>query len=133
MTGSVPQAFLALSNERRERGCIMTTNFGSVRIQGISGQMYRFRAYALDAVLDRVGGVFFITSRNEAVDGRVAHSRIWCGETSDLSSRSFSDAQEASFKSYGANCICVLPSDDARYRTTVEKDIHSKYKLLCVS
>lgn len=109
----------------------MTSQLGSLHIRGSSGRTYQFLAFALDAVFDRVGGVYFVTRRNAAGKGRVAHSRIYCGETSDLSSRVFSDAQAASFKSYGANCICVHLSDDAQDRRAVEQDIHSKYKLLC--
>jgi len=111
----------------------MITTLGHVPIQGKSGQIYHFHAYALDTVFDRVGAVYFITSRNAAKDGRTAHSRIFCGETADLSTRASLDGHAASFKQYDANCICVYLSEDAEFRRSLEEDIHSNYKLLCTA
>ena len=109
----------------------MRTSLGNVHINGASGQSYLFHAFALDTVFDQVGAVYFITSRNALKDGRVAHSRIYCGETANLSSQSWNKEQAASFKSHGANCICIFLSEDAQLRHTVEEDIHSNYRLLC--
>jgi hypothetical protein len=109
----------------------MNNSLGSVRIRGISGQTYLFQAYSLETVFDRVGAVYFVTSRNTAKDGRMAHSRIYCGETADLSARTFNDQHATSFKLHGANSICILLSEDAGHRCAIEKDIHSNYKLLC--
>ena len=111
----------------------MTTSLGHVPIRGSSGQVYHFHAYSLDTVFDRVGGVYFITSRNVAKDGRTAHSRIYCGETADLSTRASDDDHAASFKQFGANCICVFLSEDAEFRRSLEEDIHGNYKLLCTA
>jgi hypothetical protein len=111
----------------------MSTSLGHVPIQGRSGQIYHFHAYALETPFDRVGAVYFITSRNVSKDGRTAHSRIYCGETEDLSTRASRDAHAASFKQFGANCICVILSEDAEFRRTLEEDIHSNYKLLCTA
>jgi hypothetical protein len=109
----------------------MTTSLGSFCARGKSGRTYPFQAFSLDAVFDRVGAVYFITCRKIDKDGRIAHSRIYCGETADLSARTLSTEQATSFASYGANCICVFISEDTQQRHDVEKDIHQNYKLLC--
>jgi hypothetical protein len=103
---------------------------GNVRIKGISGREYKFRAYPLDTKFSHFGAVYFITSRNQNPDGRIAHSRIYCGRTSDLSIR-IDDAP--SFKENNANCICILPQDDKDSRVEIENDIRQNYTLLCNS
>ena len=103
---------------------------GNVRIKGKSGKEYKFRAYPLNTKFDNFGAVYFITSRNQDPDGRVSHSRIYCGRTSDLSIRIHTTA---SFKENNANCICILPQEDKDSRTEIESDIKQNYTLLCNS
>ena len=101
---------------------------GNVRIKCKSGNEYKFRAYPLNTKFDNFGAVYFITSRNQDPDGRVSHSRIYCGRTSDLSIRIHTTA---SFKENNANCICILPQEDKDSRTEIESDIKQNYTLLC--
>ena len=108
----------------------MAVGLGNVRIKGLSGRMYTFRAYPLNTTFAKVGAVYCITSRNQQPDGRISHSRICCGETDNLSSRSDTHEREDSLKANHANCICILPNMDEETRVEIESDIHRKYKFL---
>ncbi len=103
---------------------------GNVRIQGLSGKIYKFRAYPLATRFAEFGAVYFITERKEDAKGRTSHSRIDCGQTRNMSVPSFSEAQIASYEVHAANCICVLPVRDDSSREAIEQDIRGKYKLL---
>lgn len=107
------------------------TEFGTVRIKGSSGRTYTFQAYPLGVEFDEIGAVYFITGRTLTTDGRISHSRIYCGQTADLSKRRHSNQQERTFKACNANCICILPVEEETSRLAIEQDIHRNYKLLC--
>ncbi|MBI5476264.1 MAG: hypothetical protein HY964_05950 [Ignavibacteriales bacterium] len=104
---------------------------GNVRIKGISGKEYKFRAYPMDTKFIHLGAVYFITSRNLNPDGRISHSRIYCGETNDLSTYFDDNKNVSCFKAHFANCICILPQEDEQSRLNIENDVHNNYKLLC--
>ncbi|MBI1804956.1 MAG: hypothetical protein HY033_13090 [Ignavibacteriae bacterium] len=93
--------------------------------------MYTFRSYPLETAFAKFGAVYFISSRNQDPDGRISHSRIFCGETDNLSVRLDNALQTVSFKANNANCICILPKEDEDIRMEIERDIHQKYKFLC--
>ncbi len=107
---------------------MMNAGLGNVRVKGSSGKMYTFRAYPLETEFAKFGAVYFISNRNHSEDGRISHSRIYCGETSNLSG---SPKKTDSFQANHANCICILPKEDESQRTEIEHDIHQKYKFLC--
>ena len=105
--------------------------YGNVRIKGLSGKMYNFRAYPLETHFGEFGAVFFITGRKKRrTGGKMAHSRIYCGETPNMSVCPYSDNQSASFRANYANCICVLPVTEGDTRLDIERDIHQNYRLL---
>lgn len=110
---------------------MINVGMGNVRIKGLSGRMYTFRAYPMETKFAEIGAVYFITGRTENLDGRISHSRIYCGQTSNMSVRLYNVLQSASFKTNNANCICTLPIEDETSRHDIEKDIHQNYKLLC--
>lgn len=103
---------------------------GNIHIAGLSGRKYTFRAYPLETKFAEFGAVYFITGRELNPEGRIAHTRIYCGQTSDMSVCPYSAQQSASFKANYANCICILPVKEDLYRRDIEKDIHQNYKLL---
>lgn len=104
---------------------------GNVRIKGLSGKMYTFRAYPLETKFAEFGAVYFITSRELNSEGRIAHSRIYCGQTGNMSICPYNTQQSASFKANYANCICILPVKEDDSRQDIEQDIHQNYRLLC--
>ena len=104
--------------------------FGNVRIKGLSGKVYTFRAYPLETRFSEFGAVYFITGRIQKPQGRIAHSRIYCGQTSNMSVCPYTSQQSASFRANYANCICILPVNEDAPRMDIEKDIHQNYRLL---
>lgn len=103
---------------------------GNVRIEGASGNVYKFRAYPLETKFMHVGAIYFITSRHLRSDRKISHSRIYCGQTSDLSKLYTSIAKIMNFQDYDANCVCILPRVEEALRVKIESDIHSNYTLL---
>jgi len=109
----------------------MTVRLGNVRIKGVSGKTYTFRAYPLETTFAEFGAVYCITSRSHNPDGRISHSRIYCGATDNLSHRPDDAQQTISFKANKANCICILPNANEKLRMEIERDVHTNYKFLC--
>jgi hypothetical protein len=109
---------------------MINLGLGNVRIKGISGKMYTFRAYPLETSFAEFGAVYFITGRRPTSDGRTAHSRIYCGESGNMSVCPYNSRLSASFKANYANCICILPVQEDASRRDIERDIHQNYKLL---
>ncbi len=109
------------------------SRLGNVPIPGLSGRVYKFRAFPMGTQFAPFGAIYFITSRVRRLDGRISHSRIYCGHTANMSDRKYTAAQETSFRANDANCICVLPMEDPASRSEIERDIHRKYKLLCTA
>ncbi len=103
---------------------------GNVRIEGLSGRIYTFRAYPLETKFAEFGAVYFITGRKMNPEGRIEHSRIFCGQTSNMSVCPYSSQQSASFKANYANCICILPVNEEISRREIEGDIHQNYRML---
>jgi hypothetical protein len=112
---------------------VINIGLGNVRIKGLSGRMYTFRAYPLETAFAEFGAVYFITGRKHVSDGRIAHSRIYCGQTGNMAVRPYSVQQSVSFKANQANCICILPIAEDLSRRDIELDIHKNYKLLANS
>jgi len=92
--------------------------------------MYKFRAFPLETQFTDFAAVFFVTGRERNSEGRIAHSRIYCGQSGNMSVRPFSEEQSASFKANHANCICILPVEEDTSRVSIELDIHKNYRLL---
>ena len=109
---------------------MISTGLGNVHIKGLSGRMYTFRAYPLETRFAEFGAVYFITGRKQISDGRIAHSRIYCGQTGNMAVCPYNDRQSVSFKANYANCICMLPIEGDISRCDIEKDIHQNYRLL---
>jgi hypothetical protein len=105
------------------------SGWGNIHIKGLSGKIYTFHAYPLETTFPEIGAVYFITGRTVHPDGRIAHSRISCGQTGNMSVIPYS-GQSASFKENNANCICVLQVEEEHARLAIENDIHQNYKLL---
>jgi hypothetical protein len=109
---------------------MINIRLGNVHIKGASGRMYTFRAYPLETKFAEFAAVYFITGREKNPEGKIAHSRIYCGQAGNMAVCSFSDRQSVSFKANHANCICILPVREDISRLDIERDIHQNYKLL---
>ena len=105
------------------------SGWGNVHIQGLSGKMYTFRAYPLETSFAEFGAVYFITGRSTQRDGKIAHTKIFCGETGNMSLSPYSE-HSATLRAHRANCICILPVEEELSRRGIQQDIHQNYKLL---
>jgi len=98
---------------------------------GNSGKKYSFNVYPFGEEFNAIGAVYFITERSKSEDGPYAHTRIYLGQTGDLSER-FDDHHKATcFRKYGANCICVHQEASKESRLTKEADLIANYTTSC--
>ena len=86
--------------------------------------------YSIDTSFNSVGAVYFITKRSKDNGGH-NHTRIYVGETGDLSTR-FDDHHKAGcFNEHDANCICVYQEESESKRLKIEKDLIDNYNPPC--
>jgi len=105
---------------------------GNVTFTGKSGTKYEFTAYSWDTNFkEGFGAVYFITKRSSNDEGGHSHTRIYVGQTGDMSER-FDDHHDAPcFKSNGANCKCVYGESYEKKRLQIEKDLVNNYNPPC--
>lgn len=107
------------------------SKLADVTFIGASGTNYEFEVYPWGTNFNAVGAVYFVTERSRNSDGGYNHSRIYVGQTSDLSER-FDDHHKAGcFGKKGANCICVHTEDIESRRLRIEADLIAKYAPPC--
>ncbi|MBI5028985.1 MAG: hypothetical protein HZB51_00560 [Chloroflexi bacterium] len=104
---------------------------GTMKLEGTSGTLYRFRIYSWTTSFKPVGAVYFVTRRFEKSGGRFRHQRIYLGQTQDLSEGFEKHTQKESFEQHSANCICVHRENDETQRQQIEQDLRPKHKALC--
>jgi len=107
------------------------TKFGTVKFEGKSGTSYEFTAYERGSSFNKIGAVYFVTKRTKSQSGSFSHTRIYVGETGNLSERMAQHHRKDCFDQHGANCICVYPESDDMVRLAIEKDIMENYDLPC--
>jgi hypothetical protein len=106
--------------------------YGTVTYTGKSGKKYEFTAYSWDTEFkENYGAVYFITKRSPNNDGGNSHTRIYVGQTGDLSER-FDDHHKANcFSSKGANCKCIYGESNKESRLAIERDLIEAYDPPC--
>ncbi len=108
--------------------------YGIVTYAGASGAEYEFTACSWDQRFKAAGAVYFITKRTPQPDREpdgVGHTRIYVGQTEDLSERLDDHHKASCFKQHAANCICVHPDDNENSRLTKENDLIESYHPPC--
>ena len=100
-------------------------------LEGASGASYRLRVRPWDHEFGAVGAVYVVTERKERMDGGHWHSRIFAGQTGDLSARVADHRKFASFESRGANCVCFIKETRESERVRIEADLMKKYRPPC--
>ena len=108
------------------------SKYGTVTFAGKSGTQYEFTAYSWDTNFNKdYGAVYFITKRAQNNEGGYSHTKIYVGQTEDMSQR-FDDHHDAPcFKSKGANCKCVYGESREEARLQIEKDLIDKHNPPC--
>ena len=104
---------------------------GTIQFTGQSGAVFKFEIYPSSVDFNEVGGVYFVTKRTENSEGGFSHSRIYVGQTSDLSTRFDDHHRKHCFEKHQANCICVYVEEDERTRLSIEKDLRRKHNPPC--
>ncbi|MDE2462124.1 MAG: GIY-YIG nuclease family protein [Alphaproteobacteria bacterium] len=95
----------------------------TIAFTGKSKKRYKFTVHPLGTEFKSVGAVYFITSRKKTKSGSYVHTRIYVGETGDLSERFDNHHKEKCFKKHGANCICIHREEDEDARLEIEQDL----------
>jgi len=104
----------------------------SIVFDGKSGTKYTFWVYSRDTRFkEGCGGVYFVTRRELGGAGNYSHTRVYVGQTEDLSTRFDNHHKEMCFNGQRANCVCVLPIADEGRRLSIEKDLIDNYHPPC--
>jgi hypothetical protein len=100
-------------------------------IKGASGASYRFRVHALEAEFGAEGAVYVVTKSRPLAEGRSAHTRIFAGQTGDLSASVAEQRRSPSVLGLGPNCVCVHPEAVESKRLAIESDLLSVFRPPC--
>jgi hypothetical protein len=104
----------------------------TITFTGASGTDYKFNVYPWDTNFEEdYGAVYFVTERRRKPDGGYSHTRIYIGQTEDLSTRFDNHHKQDCFDEHNANCVCVHEEQDEDTRIEVEKDLINKYHPPC--
>jgi hypothetical protein len=103
-----------------------------VTFTGISGNKYKFNVYqwGTNFKVD-YGAVYFVTKRTQSSDGGYSHTRIYVGQTEDLSIRFDNHHKQDCFDRHNKNCICVYGEQDENNRLLIEQDLIETYGPPC--
>ncbi len=104
---------------------------GTITLTGSSGKKYKFNIYPYSTQFETVGAVYYISKRTEKADGSGSHSKIYIGQTGDLSERFDNHHKESCFKKHGANCISIHQEPDEDKRIEIEQDLIDAYDPPC--
>lgn len=104
---------------------------GTVTFTGQSGTDYSFNVYPIATNFKAIGAVYFITRRTVKTDGTGSHTRIYVGQTDDLSVRFDNHHKQDCFDENNANCICIYTEEDEDTRLDIEKDLIDNYNPPC--
>lgn len=103
----------------------------TITFKGKSGNKYTFNVYSFDTDFKAIGAVYFVTERTEKADGTGSHTRIYVGQTGDLSERIDNHHKQDCFEENDANCICVHSESNEDKRLEIEADLIDNYNPPC--
>lgn len=95
---------------------------GTITLTGQSGLSYDFNVYPWGTEFNDFGAVYYISNRHK--DGDTwSHTKIYIGQSGDMSER-FDDHHKADcFEDHNANAISVHQDDNKTSRTEKESDL----------
>lgn len=106
------------------------SKYGTVTFTGASGSKYEFDAYPISTEFNSGGAIYFITKRTVS-NGKASHTRIYVGQTKDISERFDDHHKQDCFDKHGANCICVHGDSNESSRLKKESDLIENYDPPC--
>ena len=108
------------------------SKLGTITFTGSSGTEYEFNVYSWGTNFKKdFGAVYFVTKRSKKSDSGYSHTRIYIGQTEDMSTRFDNHHKQECFGEYDANCICVCGEQDEDKRLEIEKDLIDNYNPPC--
>ena len=104
---------------------------GTITLTGASGTVYDFNVYPYDTKFNSIGAVYYVSKRTEKKDGTGSHTKIYIGQSGDLSERFDNHHKELCFEKKNANCISIykVPYEDKRL--DIEEDLIDSYEPPC--
>lgn len=103
---------------------------GTISFEGASGKTYEFNVYPWDTSFKAIGAVYVVTRREKRED-TWWHTRIYIGQTGDLSERFDNHHKAECFEENNRNCICVHREDVEAKREEIEKDLLDNLSTKC--
>ncbi len=107
------------------------SKIGTITLTGASGKKYEFNIYPFGTEFEAIGAVYYISKRTQKADGNGEHSRIYIGQSANMSER-FDDHHKADcFNNHQANCHSIYQEDNQEKRILIEEDLIKAYKPPC--
>ena len=104
---------------------------GTITLKGQSGTEYKFNVYKWDTDFDDIGAVYYISNRHKVDDGGWTHTKIYIGQTGDLSDRFDNHHKAQCFEDNDVNAVSVHRDDDEDSRLEKEADLIMALNLPC--
>lgn len=96
---------------------------GTITLTGQSGTEYKFNIYNWGTNFDEIGAVYYISNRHEDNDDWWTHTKIYIGQTGDLSDRFDNHHKAKCFEDHNANAISVHREGNENSRLFIEEDL----------
>ena len=99
------------------------SKIGALNLQGHSGQKYEFNVYNWGTEFKDIGAVYYISNRDKDSDDSWSHTKIYIGQTGDMSERFDNHHKAECFDIHNANAISIHQENDEDSRLGIEKDL----------
>jgi len=96
---------------------------GTITLKGQSGAEYKFNVYDWGTNFDDIGAVYYISNRYKDNVGAWTHTKIYIGQTGDLSERFDNHHKAECFEDHNANAISVHKEENENSRLILEEDL----------
>ena len=107
------------------------SKLGTITLTGVSGKEYEFNIYPFGTEFNAVGAVYYISKRTEKSGSGWEHSRIYIGQTANMSERFDSHHKADCFNEHQVNCHSIYQENNQEERLFIENDLVEAYKPPC--
>ena len=104
---------------------------GTVALIGASEKRYEFSVYLREDAFKPLGAVYFLAKRIPFAEQEAEYTRIYVGESPDISQRPLVPERKPCIDSNEANCLCLYLEADAQVRTAIVADLARAYDPAC--
>jgi len=99
------------------------SKIGTIALSGVSGSKYSFNVYPYNTSFKAIGAVYYVSRRTENSEGKGSHSKLYVGQTDNLSNRFSNHHKENCFMEHNANCISIYTEENKATRLAIESDL----------